>query len=97
MTGVQTCALPISEAVQITREVADGLACAHRRLVVHRDIKPENILLVEGHAVLVDFGVAQPVHDHDAEPAGDVAWPVGDYNSSTVDANTLYLRLVQTF
>jgi|GEM_PF-2090481 len=27
----------------------------------------------------------------------DVAWPVGDYNSSTVDANTLYLRLVQTF
>ncbi len=27
----------------------------------------------------------------------DVAWPVGHYNSSTVDANTFYLRLVQTF
>lgn len=69
--------LPVTEAVQIAREVADGLACAHRRLVVHRDIKPENILLVEGHAVLVDFGLAQPIHDRDAEPTGDAAWPVG--------------------
>jgi eukaryotic-like serine/threonine-protein kinase len=53
--------LPIDEAVRILREVADALAYAHRKGVVHRDIKPENILLLEGHAVLADFGVARAI------------------------------------
>jgi len=50
--------LPVHEAIQITREVADALDYAHDRGVVHRDIKPENILLEAGHAVVADFGVA---------------------------------------
>ena len=37
--------LPLDEALQITREVADALGYAHSQGVVHRDIKPENILL----------------------------------------------------
>ncbi|MEK6609722.1 MAG: protein kinase [Gemmatimonadota bacterium] len=37
--------LPLAEALQIAREVADALSCAHGHGVVHRDIKPENILL----------------------------------------------------
>ena len=53
--------LPLDDACTIAREVADGLASAHRHGVVHRDIKPENILLVEGHAVIADFGVARAV------------------------------------
>ena len=53
--------LPIDEAVEITREVADGLAHAHDAGVVHRDIKPENILLSGGHAVIADFGIARAV------------------------------------
>src|SRR5213595_4205268 len=36
--------LPLDEALQIVREVADALEYAHQRGVVHRDIKPENIL-----------------------------------------------------
>src|SRR3989454_3129216 len=51
--------LPVAEAVQITREVADALSYAHRHDVVHRDIKPENILLEAGHAVVSDFGIAR--------------------------------------
>jgi Protein kinase domain len=50
--------LPVQEAIQIAREVADALDYAHDRGVVHRDIKPENILLEAGHAVVADFGVA---------------------------------------
>jgi tetratricopeptide (TPR) repeat protein len=50
--------LPIDVAVQISGEVANGLAYAHGRGIVHRDIKPENILLAEGHAVVADFGIA---------------------------------------
>ena len=50
--------LPLDDAVQIVREVAEALAHAHAQGVVHRDIKPENILLMGGHAVVADFGVA---------------------------------------
>ena len=50
--------LPVDDAVQIAREVADALTFANSRGVVHRDIKPENILLDAGHALLTDFGIA---------------------------------------
>jgi serine/threonine-protein kinase len=50
--------LPIDDAIQIAREVADALSYAHARGVIHRDIKPENILLESGHAVVADFGIA---------------------------------------
>jgi tetratricopeptide (TPR) repeat protein len=53
--------LPLDEALQITREVADALSYAHSHDVVHRDIKPENILLAGGHAVVVDFGIGRAI------------------------------------
>jgi tetratricopeptide (TPR) repeat protein/tRNA A-37 threonylcarbamoyl transferase component Bud32 len=53
--------LPLEDAQAIARDVADGLAYAHRHGCVHRDVKPENILLTEDHAVLADFGVARAI------------------------------------
>ena len=53
--------LPIADAVQLAREVADALQHAHDRGVIHRDIKPENILLQGGHALVADFGIALAV------------------------------------
>jgi tetratricopeptide (TPR) repeat protein len=53
--------LPLDDARQIAREVADALSYAHSRAVVHRDIKPENILLAGGHARVADFGIARAV------------------------------------
>ena len=49
----------IAEAVRITREAALALDFAHRQGVVHRDIKPENILLIDGQAMVADFGIAR--------------------------------------
>ena len=53
--------LPLDDALQITREVADALSYAHSHDVVHRDIKPENIMLSGGHAIVTDFGIARAV------------------------------------
>jgi serine/threonine-protein kinase len=53
--------IPVQEAIRILREIADALAMAHERGIVHRDIKPANILLLEGHAVVTDFGIARAV------------------------------------
>jgi tetratricopeptide (TPR) repeat protein len=53
--------LPLEDALQIAREVADALSYAHSRDVIHRDIKPENILLAGGHARVADFGIARAI------------------------------------
>jgi serine/threonine-protein kinase len=53
--------LGVDEAIRIAREVADALDYAHRHGVIHRDIKPENILLHDGRAMVMDFGIALAV------------------------------------
>lgn len=52
--------LSADETVRLGREVALGLAVAHRKGVIHRDVKPQNILLdPQGQARLTDFGSAK--------------------------------------
>jgi len=53
--------LPVDDALQIAKEVAEALEYAHSHDVVHRDIKPENIMLSGGHAIVTDFGIARAV------------------------------------
>jgi serine/threonine-protein kinase len=53
--------IPLPDAMDIVREVADALAFAHRCQIVHRDIKPENILFLADHAVVADFGIARAI------------------------------------
>ena len=53
--------LPIEEAVHLGRSIASALDYANRQGIVHRDIKPENVMLYEGEALVMDFGIAKAI------------------------------------
>jgi eukaryotic-like serine/threonine-protein kinase len=52
--------LPVSEAINIMRQMLSGLLAAHREGVIHRDLKPGNIMRDgQGRVVVMDFGLAR--------------------------------------
>jgi serine/threonine protein kinase len=61
-------------ALEITMQVATGLAAVHQQKLVHRDIKPSNIMvtLEQGSAVMakiIDLGLAKSLDEPGAQPA----------------------------
>ncbi len=69
--------LPIEEAVHHARAIASALDYAHRQNIVHRDIKPENVMLYEGEAMVMDFGIAKAVSSAGADTLTQTGMMVG--------------------
>jgi eukaryotic-like serine/threonine-protein kinase len=57
--------MPVAEAVAIARQVAAGLAASHDQGIAHGDLKPANVMLVEGGAKILDFGIARRIFQPD--------------------------------
>jgi serine/threonine protein kinase len=65
----------IDEIIRVAKEVAAGLAAAHKQGLVHRDIKPGNILIEsETQSVkITDFGLARLRDDTSITQSGMIA------------------------
>ncbi|MBQ8502017.1 MAG: serine/threonine protein kinase [Bacteroides sp.] len=48
-----------AEALKYIRQVAGALAYIHDNKILHLDVKPTNILLENGAAILIDFGISK--------------------------------------
>ncbi len=77
-----TTVLSPGQTVSIGKQVAAGLAEAHRLGVVHRDLKPQNVMIDrEGTARIMDFGIARMVHADRARTGRGVMIGTPDYMS----------------
>jgi serine/threonine-protein kinase len=62
---IQQGTIPIDEALQIARQIAEALEYAHERGIIHRDLKPSNVKVTpNGVAKVLDYGLAKALEDN---------------------------------
>jgi serine/threonine-protein kinase len=59
--------IPLATAIKLALQIAGALETAHKRNILHRDLKPANILVTQGGAKLLDFGLARLMADSNPE------------------------------
>jgi len=84
--------LPVREALEIARQVAEGLEAAHRKGIIHRDLKPGNVKLTpEARVKVLDFGLAKALSAAGAEDPQQTKTASGETGSGVVMGTAAYM------
>lgn len=61
-TRIKRGPLPVEEALEVCKQIAEALEVVHEKGIIHRDLKPGNLKLTEdGQVKVLDFGLAKTV------------------------------------
>jgi hypothetical protein len=81
--------LPLRKTLDLTVQVAEGLAAAHEANLVHRDLKPENLMVArDGTLKILDFGLAKPFG---TAATGDLAQGLAKTSTGIVVGTASYM------
>ncbi len=84
--------LPLENALEISRQIAEALEAAHEKGIIHRDLKPANVKITPGGRVKVlDFGLAKSLSGADAGKSAAATITAGGTREGTVLGTPAYM------